>query len=60
MTLGPGRPGRATLGTTSGEVARSAHAYAELGIDALLVSSVTSDPAQARAALDTAAAALLR
>jgi luciferase-like monooxygenase len=60
MTLGPGRPGRATLGTTPDEVARSARAYAELGVDALLVSSVTSDPAQARAALDTVAAALLR
>jgi len=60
MTLGPGRPGRASLGTTPDEVARSAQAYAELGVDALLVSSVTSDPAEARAALDTVAAALLR
>ena len=60
MTLGAGRPGRATLGNTSDEIARSAKAYADLGVDALLVSSVTSDPAEARASLDTVAAALLR
>jgi probable F420-dependent oxidoreductase len=60
MTLGAGRPGRPTLGTTPDEIARSAKAYADLGLDALLVSSITSDPAQARAALETVAAALLR
>jgi probable F420-dependent oxidoreductase len=60
MTLGTGRPGRATLGTTPDEIARAAKTYADLGVDALLVSSVTSDPAQARAALETVARALLR
>jgi probable F420-dependent oxidoreductase len=60
MTLGTGRPGRATLGTEPAEIARNAKVYADLGIDALLVSSVTGDPAEARAALETVAAALLR
>jgi probable F420-dependent oxidoreductase len=60
MTLGAGRPGRATLGTTRDEITRSARAYADLGLDALLVSSVTHEPAQARAALEMVAAALLR
>jgi len=60
MTLGAGRPGRATLGTTPEEISRNARAYEALGVDSLLVSSVTSDPAQARAALETVAAALLR
>lgn len=59
MTLGAGRPGRATLGATPDEIARSAKAYADLGVDALLVSSITTDPVQARAALETVAAALL-
>ena len=59
MTLGAGRPGRATLGTRPDEIARSAKAYADLGVDALLVSSITTDPVQARAALETVAAALL-
>jgi probable F420-dependent oxidoreductase len=60
MTLGPGRPGRATLGTDQDEVARKAQAYADLGVDALLVSTVTADPAQARAALEMVAAAFPR
>ncbi len=59
MTLGAGRAGRATLGATPDEIARSAKAYADLGVDALLVSSITTDPVQARAALETVAAALL-
>jgi probable F420-dependent oxidoreductase len=60
MTLGPGRPGRATLGTDRNEIARKAQAYADLGVDALLVSAVTADPAQARAALEMVAAAFPR
>jgi probable F420-dependent oxidoreductase len=59
MTLGAGRAGRATLGTEPAEIARSAKAYADLGVDSLLVSTVTSDPAKARASLETVARALL-
>jgi probable F420-dependent oxidoreductase len=60
LTLGEARPGRASLGTTPAEIARTAQAYADAGLDALLVSTVTSDAAQARASLETVAAALLR
>ena len=60
LSLGTGRAGRATLGTEPAEIARTAKAYADAGLDALLVSTVTMDPAAARAALDTVAAALLR
>ena len=59
MTLGPGRAGRATLGAEPAEIARNANAYADLGVDALLVSTTTSDPGEARAALETTARALL-
>ena len=60
LSLGTGRAGRATLGTEPAEIARTAKTYADAGLDALLVSTVTTDPAAARAALDTVAAALLR
>jgi probable F420-dependent oxidoreductase len=60
LNLGSGRAGRATLGAEPAEIARNARAYAEAGLDALLVSTVTTDPAAARAALETVAAALLR
>jgi probable F420-dependent oxidoreductase len=60
LTLGEARPGRASLGTTPAEIARNAQAYADAGLDALLVSTVTTDAAQARASLETVAAALLR
>ena len=60
LNLGTGRAGRATLGTEPVEIARNARAYADVGLDALLVSTVTTDPAAARSALETVAAALLR
>jgi probable F420-dependent oxidoreductase len=60
LNLGTGRAGRATLGTEPAEIARNARAYADVGLDALLVSTVTTDPAAARSALETVAAALLR
>ena len=60
MTLGEARPGRASLGTAPAEIARTAKAYADVGLDALLVSTVTTNPAEARAALERVAAALLR
>lgn len=60
LTLGPGRPGRATLGTTPAEIARNAGAYAALGVDALLVSVVTTDAREARAALEMAGEVLAR
>lgn len=60
LNLGTGRAGRAMLGTEPAEIARNARAYADVGLDALLVSTVTTDPAAARSALETVAAALLR
>jgi probable F420-dependent oxidoreductase len=60
LNLGTGRGGRATLGTEPAEIARNARAYAGVGLDALLVSTVTTDQAAARSALETVAAALLR
>jgi probable F420-dependent oxidoreductase len=59
LTLGASRAGRATLGTDPAEIARTAKAYAGLGVDALLVSATTRDPGEARAALETVARALL-
>jgi alkanesulfonate monooxygenase SsuD/methylene tetrahydromethanopterin reductase-like flavin-dependent oxidoreductase (luciferase family) len=60
VTLGEARRGRASLGVERDEIARNARAYADAGLDALLVSTVTTDPAAARAALETVATALLR
>jgi len=60
MNFGTGRAGRATLGIESAEIARNASAYADVGLDTLLVSTVTTDPAAARSALETVATALLR
>jgi hypothetical protein len=60
VTLGEARRGRASLGVEPAEIAHNAKAYADAGLDALLVSTVTTDPAAARASLETVAAALLR
>jgi len=52
MPLSEARPRRHALGTAPAEVVRNARAFADLGVDTLIVSPTTSDPAEARAALE--------
>src|SRR5262245_29839933 len=55
ITLGIAQPGtrrRHALGTDPAEIVRNARAFAGLGVDTLIISANTSDPAQARAALE--------
>jgi probable F420-dependent oxidoreductase len=52
MSLMPSTARRHGLGTAPAEVVRSAQAYAALGVDTLVISATTSDPAEARAALE--------
>jgi hypothetical protein len=59
MTLGPSTGRRHTLGTSATEVARSARAYAGLGVETLVVSAGTVDPAEARSALELVAREVL-
>jgi len=55
MTLGAPARNRFALGTTSGEVLKNAQAFAGAGADALLVSIVTTDPREARTAMEMVA-----
>jgi alkanesulfonate monooxygenase SsuD/methylene tetrahydromethanopterin reductase-like flavin-dependent oxidoreductase (luciferase family) len=55
MTLGAPARNRFALGTTSGEVLKNARAFAGAGADALLVSIVTTDPREARTAMEMVA-----
>jgi len=48
----PGARGRHALGTERAQIAGNAKAYADLGVDTLIVSANTSDPAQARRILE--------
>jgi probable F420-dependent oxidoreductase len=52
MTLGAGARGRFALGSKPAEVLESARAFARVGVDTLAVSTVTSDPREASAALE--------
>ena len=61
ITLGIGPPGerrRHALGTEPAEIARNAQAYADLGVDTLVISANTSDPGQARRTLEMVAGAV--
>jgi probable F420-dependent oxidoreductase len=49
----PGR--RHALGTTGADVARNVKTFAALGVDTLIISATTSDPAEARAAMEMVA-----
>ena len=49
----PGR--RYALGTTAADVARNVKAFAAMSVDTLIVSATTSDPAEARAAMELVA-----
>jgi alkanesulfonate monooxygenase SsuD/methylene tetrahydromethanopterin reductase-like flavin-dependent oxidoreductase (luciferase family) len=55
MSLATARAGRHTLGTKPAEIIQSAKAYASLGVETLIVSATTSEPREARAALEMTA-----
>jgi probable F420-dependent oxidoreductase len=62
ITLGIAAPGtrrRHALGTSPDDVVRNAKAFAALGVDALLISANTSDPGEARSALEMVARELV-
>lgn len=59
LSLEETRPRRYALGTAPGDIVRGARAFADLGVDTLVISANTSDPAQARSALDTIAREVL-
>src|SRR5438093_7918266 len=46
------RAGRYALGTAPSEIVKNARAYADVGVETLIVSAGTSDPGEARAALE--------
>jgi probable F420-dependent oxidoreductase len=52
MSVMPSTARRHGLGTTPAEILRNARAYAALGVETLVISATTSDPAEARAALE--------
>ena len=55
MTLAAARAGRHALGTAPSEIVKNARAYADVGVDTLIISAGTSDPGEARAALEMVA-----
>ena len=59
LSLAASRPGRYALGTEAAEIAANAKKFTALGVDTLVVSGNTSDAAEARAAMETVARALL-
>ena len=59
MTLGASSRGRATLGREPAEIVKNARAYAELGVETLAISASTSDPKEARSALEMLAREVL-
>jgi probable F420-dependent oxidoreductase len=60
MGLGaPGSRGRHALGKTSAEVLENAKAYAGVGVETLVISANTSDPREARSALEMVAREVL-
>jgi probable F420-dependent oxidoreductase len=52
MSIGEATPRRFALGTRPDEIVRNARAFAAVGVDTLVISTTTSDPREARAALD--------
>jgi probable F420-dependent oxidoreductase len=59
MTLAAARAGRHALGTAPSEILKSARAYADVGVETLIISAGTSDPGEARAALEMVAREVL-
>jgi len=58
LSLAASRPGRFALGTDPTEIAGHAKAFEALGVETLIVSGNTSDPAEARTAMERVARAL--
>ena len=52
LSITASTPRRHALGTEPAEIARTAQAFALLGVDTLVISATTSDPRAARAALE--------
>jgi probable F420-dependent oxidoreductase len=52
MSLAAARAGRHALGTKPAEIIKNAKTYASLGVETLIISATTSDPREARAALE--------
>ena len=59
LSLAAARTGRFALGTDPNEIAGHAKAFAALGVETLIVSGTTSDPGEARSAMEMVARALL-
>ena len=59
MTLAAARVGRHALGTGPSEIVKNARAYADVGVETLIISAGTSDPVEARAALEMVAREVL-
>jgi len=59
MTLAAARAGRHALGTAPSEIVKNARAYADVGVETLIISAGTSDPGEARAALEMVAREVL-
>jgi probable F420-dependent oxidoreductase len=59
LSLAAARAGRFALGTDPTELAGHAKAFAALGVETLIVSGNTSDPAEARSSMEMVARALL-
>ena len=55
----PSTARRHGLGTAPAEILRNARAYAALGVETLVISATTSDPAEARSALEMVAREVL-
>ena len=59
MSLGPATSRRHALGTKPAEILGHARAFAGVGVDTLVISITTSDPREARAALEMVAREIL-
>jgi alkanesulfonate monooxygenase SsuD/methylene tetrahydromethanopterin reductase-like flavin-dependent oxidoreductase (luciferase family) len=59
LSLAASRPGRHALGIEPGEIAANAKAFAALGVETLVVSANTSDPREARSAMEMVARVLI-
>ena len=59
MSLAPATPRRFALGIEPAEIIRSAPAFAKLGVATMVISANTSDPAEARAAMQMVAREVL-
>jgi probable F420-dependent oxidoreductase len=59
MSITTSTPRRYALGTEPAEIVQNAKAFASLGVETLIISANTSDPREARSALDMVARAVL-